>query len=267
MLIAVADIPAALAAPDDFEVDLPIPDGLDPFSDAYKAVVLDHYRQIAGRPYDVAYEMHAPSQNGKLYPYVMGNPVNVGNQMIGTGHIFKTVKPLPGMRVLEMGAGIGHMAVPLAKLGCEVTALEIDPSFIAVLHSRAEREDAPMRILEQTFLSIADMNETFDLIVFCSCLHHTPDHLDVLKIVRERLTPGGRLALCGEPIDESLRYPWTLSYNRSGIDQIVKEGWFESAYRVSYLREALERAGFQTPTGPHVCPDTALGNVLLAGLQ
>jgi 2-polyprenyl-3-methyl-5-hydroxy-6-metoxy-1,4-benzoquinol methylase len=262
-MIQISDILAALAGADDFEVDLPIPDGLDPFGAEYRAVVLNHYRQITGRPYDMAYELHTPTHNGKLYPYTHGNPLAVARQLIGTGHIIKTLLPKPGQRVLEMGAGIGHLAVPLAKLGCEVTALEIDPAYVDVLARRSEREDAPMRILHRDFLSIADMRETFDLVVFCSCLHHTPNHLDVLRLVHERLALGGRVALCGEPIDENLRYPWTLTYNRAGILQMVQDGWFESSYKVSYLMAAVQRAGFRVPS-LHVCQETAFGNVLLA---
>lgn len=45
-----------------------------------------------------------------------------------------------GGPVLDVGAGTGRVAIPLARGGLEVTALDVDPSLLAVLGQRSEEE-------------------------------------------------------------------------------------------------------------------------------
>ncbi|MBD5656213.1 MAG: ribosomal RNA small subunit methyltransferase A [Candidatus Eremiobacteraeota bacterium] len=46
--------------------------------------------------------------------------------------------PEPGARVFEIGAGTGALTLALLERGARVTALEIDPDLIAILHDRSE---------------------------------------------------------------------------------------------------------------------------------
>ncbi|BEP17921.1 hypothetical protein PYJP_12730 [Pyrofollis japonicus] len=46
-----------------------------------------------------------------------------------------------GSRVLELGCGIGRVAIPLAQLGYKVTCLDLSEPFIARAKERAQQED------------------------------------------------------------------------------------------------------------------------------
>ncbi|HJX39129.1 MAG TPA: methyltransferase domain-containing protein [Anaerolineae bacterium] len=106
-------------------------------------------------------------------------------------------------RVLEVGAGRCWASAHLARLGCEVVALDVvrdrhaggletgsvylrhgTPYFNRVL---ASMEKLPFR------------PETFDLVVSVASIHHSLDLDQVVAQCARVLRPGGRLALTSEP--------------------------------------------------------------------
>ncbi|MBW3659874.1 MAG: class I SAM-dependent methyltransferase, partial [Actinobacteria bacterium] len=49
----------------------------------------------------------------------------------------------PGVRVLDVGAGSGAVAIPAARTGADVVAVDIAPTMIERLAARARAEDLP----------------------------------------------------------------------------------------------------------------------------
>ncbi len=255
----------------EFWFDMPLPAGLDPLSPAYRAEVLEQYRLVARRDYETAHEAH-PFDVGtnhdflsRPWPYSTGDGAQVGGALAAVGFVISTCQVRSGHRVLEMGAGWGNLAVPLAQMGCEVTALDIEDRYVRILRHRAERAGVPMRVLRAGFLDAADAlgAERFDFVMFHAAFHHCDDHLRLLRLVREHLlAPGGRLVLAGEPLLESLPYPWGLNPMGEGLWATRKFGRHEVVFRPSYLLSALSATGYHatltvSPLGP-------LGNVIVA---
>jgi 2-polyprenyl-3-methyl-5-hydroxy-6-metoxy-1,4-benzoquinol methylase len=266
--IRIEEIRDALKEPGDFEVNFQISNTVDPLSQEYKEIVFGQYEQIAGRKYQTDYEEH-PFDVGtdqdfsvRPWPYCTSDAAVVGEHLIATGHMLRSMMPKPGERVLEMGAGWGNLVLPLAMIGCVVTALELEPRYVNIIRKRAERAGVLVKVVKMKFLDLPSLNEKFDLIIFCAAFHHCHDHQALLRMVVDHLAPGGRLALCGEPMDEAMGHPWGLNPRREGINQIVTHGWFELVFRVSYLLDLLKSAGLNPEL--KVCPETAMGNVIMA---
>jgi protein-L-isoaspartate O-methyltransferase len=269
--ITPSEIRSALQTQDNFQVSFP-PCAYDPFSSEYRSFVMAQYASITGRSYLTDFEEHPiteaePDRDWATtpWPYNTGDPVALGEHLISMGHIIRAIRPRPGERVLELGAGPGNLAIPLARLGCDVTVLEIERRYTEIIRKRSHRIGIPVKIEQKPFLEAHEIEGTYDLILFCASFHHCDDHQTLLKMVMSKLAPGGRIALCGEPMDEALPYPWGLSTSRDGVNQIVTFGWLELAFRVSYLMDLLKRAGLKPELT--VCPDTAMGNVILSTRQ
>lgn len=248
-----------------FVVDLQMPEDLDPMSDSYRDLVLARYRAITGRDYSTDYEAHGFERGADMaarpWPYSTGDANLIGEQLQALGFILRRVLPRPGERVLELGAGWANLTLPLAQMGCEVTAIDVDDGFLEILRRRSGMAHCEVRVEKLAFLDIGTLIGPFDLIVTCASFHHCDDHVRLLRTMRSLLGPGGRIALCGEPLDESLKSPWGLNPNGGSLGAVRTLGWFELSFRVSYLRQALERTGFIPEL--HVCDDTAYGNVFL----
>ncbi len=258
----------------EFWFEMPMPDVADPLSAAYRDAVLAEYRRLTRREYSLDFEAH-PFDVGtnhdflsRPWPYNTGDPAQVGNALLSVGFVISVFAPKPGDRVLEMGAGWGNLSLPLAQMGCAVTALDIEERYIRIIRHRADGAGVPVRVIRSGFLEAAEVTagEKFDHVLFHAAFHHCDDHLALLRLIRDRLlAPGGRLVLAGEPLLEALPYPWGLNPMGEGIWAIRTFGWHELVFRPSYLMQALSAIGFEADLTP--CPQTAMGNVIVARMR
>ncbi len=100
-------------------------------------------------------------------------------------------------RALDLGAGFGTHAIPLAERGYEVTAVDGSRALLAQLRA-LDSEDRVRRVEGELIAELAG-GEALDLVL---CMGDTLTHLDdaegveaLLSSAAERLRPGGRLLL------------------------------------------------------------------------
>ncbi|GAA0565214.1 class I SAM-dependent methyltransferase [Paractinoplanes ferrugineus] len=99
----------------------------------------------------------------------------------------------PETAVLEVGAGTGHATIPLAGLGCRITALE--PGADLAAHARRKLANYPdVTVENSTFEEWDDRGRRFDAVVAASSWHWVDPAVGWARAHR-LLKPGGRLAL------------------------------------------------------------------------
>ncbi|MBV8910226.1 MAG: class I SAM-dependent methyltransferase [Gammaproteobacteria bacterium] len=105
----------------------------------------------------------------------------------------------PGMRVLDVGCGVGRWSCRLAARGAQVTGIDISPTMIAAARRRAaaQQSAARCRFLVQD-LAALETHEKFDLVLSVTVLQHILD-AEALRRALARmaahLAPDGRLVL------------------------------------------------------------------------
>ena len=103
---------------------------------------------------------------------------------------------LPARRAVDMGCGTGVHAIALARLGLEVTGVDLSTAMLERARSHAARFDAELHFHHGDFLADLPRSDA-DLIL---CLGNSIPHLpspealtEVLSHWRSLLSPGGRL--------------------------------------------------------------------------
>lgn len=104
-----------------------------------------------------------------------------------------------GMRVLDVGCGVGRWSRLLAARGADVTGVDLSPTMIAQAQQRAEAEGLGGRCrFRVQDLSKLDVGEQFDLVLGVTVLQHILD-LSALRSALLAMTahvaPGGRMIL------------------------------------------------------------------------
>lgn len=98
-----------------------------------------------------------------------------------------------GMRVLEIGVGMGADFVRWLRAGAVATGVDLTERAVAITSRRVADEDlvGVVQVADAEALPFADGE--FDLVYSWGVLHHTPDTRGALREASRVLRPGGRL--------------------------------------------------------------------------
>jgi ribosomal protein L11 methyltransferase len=127
----------------------------------------------------------------------------------------------PGMRVLDLGTGSGILAIPSARLGGEVTALDISDVAVEVARDNVAANGVPDRVSVSEGTIEAVSGQRFDLIlanIIASVL------VEIAPALHAALEPGGEVLASGI-IDERVELVRT-AFRDAGLEITgnVREG-------------------------------------------
>lgn len=195
---------------------------------------------VASKTEELVYQASRANKLANIRP----EPPAVLNRYLQTRHwryfpkefLFHELGDLNGKKVCDLGCGDGQVAVQMAKMGAEVTAIDISPELIELVEKRAIVNDVKDRVnaivgdVEHADLPVG----SFDYVVCYDVLHHVAIAAVVPKIL-DMMKPGGK-AIMIEPVAfsallEKVREwapiekdasPLDRQLNKSEIDEIAR---------------------------------------------
>jgi ubiquinone/menaquinone biosynthesis C-methylase UbiE len=148
----------------------------------------------------------------------------------------------PGMCVADLGAGTGYFSRYLSAAvgnGGTVFAVDTEPTLVAHLRERAERERAANVV---PILASADNPRLpagmVDRVLIVDTFHHIDDRVNYLRRLRRVLKPGGRIAIVDFKKDADVPVGPPAEH-RLARDHVVEE---------------LQSAGYQLIDAPQMLP-------------
>ena len=151
----------------------------------------------------------------------------------------------PGARILDVGCGSGWLSEYFARLGYDVTGIDISDDLIAMARERVAKipydvdHETPLRcrFLTQD-IEAAPLAEKFDAVICYDSLHHFEDERQVFRHLAAMLDVGGLLFIleghkpsAGSATEDELK------------DVMRKYGTLESPFSSEYLRELIDASG------------------------
>lgn len=178
----------------------------------------------------------------------------------------------PGMRVLDVGGGLGGAARTLAaEFGCRVTVLDITEEYCRVGALLTERTGLGTQVDFRcgSALDMPFADAGFDLVWTQHSSMNIPDKFHLYREIRRVLRPGGRLALheivAGSNAPVHFPVPWARDAGLShllGADDLrslVRDcSFLETQFRnstaasIEWFRARLGATGDPPPLGLHL---------------
>ena len=167
-------------------------------------------------------------------------------------------------RCVDIGAGTGLLALPLAERVEHVLAVDISPAMCDYLRAKASSAGQDnLEAVKACATSLPAVDQSVDLVVSNYCFHHLDDagKQCALTEVRRVLRPGGRLVFgdmmfrvsLADPRDRqvlAMKVRAMAAKGPAGLLRLAKNGvrfagrrW-ESPARAGWWELALRRAGF-----------------------
>jgi len=113
-----------------------------------------------------------------------------------------------GLKVLEIGCGVGDFAIHLTQLGAMVTAVDFSSAAIEIAKNKATTQGYNINFQVADAQMLSFDNESFDVIYSCECLEHIPDPQKALSEMNRVLKPKGRLILTTENYSNGMLIGW-----------------------------------------------------------
>jgi SAM-dependent methyltransferase len=102
---------------------------------------------------------------------------------------------IKGSRVLDVATGTGNLAIPIARLGCSVTGVDIAANLLVQARERAEAEQLTIQFDEGDAEQLPYPDASFDAVVTMFGAMFAPRPALVASELARVLKPGGLLAM------------------------------------------------------------------------
>jgi 2-polyprenyl-6-hydroxyphenyl methylase/3-demethylubiquinone-9 3-methyltransferase len=137
------------------------------------------------------------SPTGKFKPLHKFNPVRLAYIRDRAAENFgrdpRAARPLEGLRVLDIGCGGGLLSEPMARMGAEVVGADPSERNIGIASTHAKTSGVTVDYRPVTAEQLADVGETFDIILNMEVVEHVADVDFFLSTCAKMVRPGGMM--------------------------------------------------------------------------
>lgn len=157
----------------------------------------------------------------------------------------RSVKPLEGLTLLDVGCGGGLLCEPMTRLGAKVTGIDPSATNIGVATTHAAQSELTIDYRAVPAETLADEGAAFDVVLCMEVVEHVADVPGFLATVGSLVKPGGLLLVA-----TINRTPKAFALAIVGAEYVL--GWlpkgthqYDKLVRPEEIERPLTRAGFR----------------------
>jgi ubiquinone/menaquinone biosynthesis C-methylase UbiE len=143
----------------------------------------------------------------------------------------------PDSAVADLGAGTGYFTMRLAAAVPRGTvyAVDIEPSMLEHIRTRAERAGATNVVTVQAAAASPNLPAPVDVVLIVNTYHHLPDRVAYFTSLQRSLTGAGRVAIVDYHRDSPSGPPPAFRFEASQIEEEMQAAGYRTAARHTFL--------------------------------
>ncbi|MBV8889395.1 MAG: methyltransferase domain-containing protein [Alphaproteobacteria bacterium] len=139
-----------------------------------------------------------------------------------------TNQPVQGLQVLDIGSGLGSVAIELARAGAAVTAIEPNARWFSLAEENAKNEADILFVKADPVRAVTEQltGQVFDLVIAYDVLHRVYDLGGLLEPLATTITPGGFLVFRVPNATSPSLVGGAGNSKRYGLPLVPPDYWF-----------------------------------------
>jgi SAM-dependent methyltransferase len=166
---------------------------------------------------------------------------------------FASFFPPPPRTLLDLGCGTGWTSVFFARMGYDVTGVDLAPDMILAANANKARYGVENATFVTGDFERLDYENVFDCVALFAALHHAEDDAAVLRGAYRALRPGG-VCVTAEPGVGHTKHPITRA-------AVAEQGVTERDMPPSRILRLGTQAGFSKGEAFPMIPDLRRGRL------
>ncbi len=197
---------------------------------------------------DETFELDDQDFLARPWPFCSSDPVVVGHYFGAVAAIMTLIGAKPPARIVEFGAGWGHLSLHLAATGFRVSAVDLNPPSVALLRRRASLLGVDLNVVEGSFLDF-EPDGPIDTFVFFESFHHCEAPFELLDRCTRQLAVGGRILFAADGIYDDFRAPWGVRLDDEAALMTARHGWLELGFFRPFLEGEIAQSRLRRHLG------------------
>jgi 2-polyprenyl-6-hydroxyphenyl methylase/3-demethylubiquinone-9 3-methyltransferase len=136
---------------------------------------------------------------GKFRPLHQIGPARIGftrdEAVRHFGRGARSLRPLEGLTVVDIGCGGGLVSEPMARLGARVTGIDPTARNIEIARLHAAESDLVVDYRCMLAEDLIEEGERFDIVLCLEVVEHVPDVGQFVKVLRQLMAPNGLMVV------------------------------------------------------------------------
>lgn len=114
---------------------------------------------------------------------------------VETQLVFSLYKPKKGMHILDVGCGTGNFSLKLARMGLQVTGIDVSDKMLKIAETKAKAEELKIDFFNMNAHNMKFEDNFFDGVIAITVIEFISEHLSALNEMLRVVKKGGRILI------------------------------------------------------------------------